>query len=83
MTNQTWAVRYTDKAGDAHDIEMESHDQPTMEEAAGRIVRKHQEAQQQAEIIDIVRTDPTPKQTQLAYFGYEIIDIKLVEDRDA
>jgi hypothetical protein len=80
MTNQTWAVLFTDKAGESHELEFEWNEQPSLEEAAGRIVQQHQERQQQPEIIDILRTDETPKQTQMAYFGYKIIDIKLVED---
>lgn len=83
MTNQPWAILFTDKAGESHELEFEWHEQPSLEDAAGRIVRQHQESQQQPEIIDILRTDPKPKQTQMAYFGYKIIDIKLVEDPEA
>ncbi|GJJ05653.1 hypothetical protein RugamoR64_61910 [Duganella rhizosphaerae] len=83
MTNQTWAILFTDKTGESHELEFEWHEQPSLEEAASHIVRQHQEGQQQPEIIDILRTDQTPKQTQMAYFGYKIIDIKLVDDSDA
>jgi hypothetical protein len=76
MKNQTWAIQFTDKAGELRELEFEWHEQPSREEAAGRIVRQHQDSQQQPEIIDIPRTDQAPKQTQMAYFGYKIIDIK-------
>lgn len=80
MANQTWAVLFTDKAGESHEIKFGWHEQPSFEEAAARIVRQHQDGQQTPVIIDISRTDPTPKQTQMAYFGYKISGIKLVED---
>jgi hypothetical protein len=83
MANQTWAILFTDKAGESHELEFKWHEQPSLEEAASRIVLQHREGQEQPEIIDISRTDPGPEQAQMTYFGYKIIDIKLVEDSDA
>jgi hypothetical protein len=80
MKNQTWAILFTDKAGGSHELEFEWHERPSLEEVASRIVHQHQEGQQRPEIIDILLNDRTPKQTQMIYFGYKIIDIKLVED---
>ena len=83
MTNQTWAILFTDKAGESHKLEFEWNEKPSLEEAASRIVRQHQEGQQEPVIIDILRSDQTPKQTQMTFFGYKIIECKLVEDSDA
>ncbi|HAT33230.1 MAG TPA: hypothetical protein DCW29_20995 [Janthinobacterium sp.] len=80
MANQTWTILFTNKAGDSHELEFSWHEQPTFEKAAAYIVRQHRDSQQQPEIIDIARTDPAPMQTQMEYFGYKIIDIKLVEN---
>jgi hypothetical protein len=83
MKNKKWVILFTDKSGESNELEFEWHEQPSLEKAASRIVYEHQKGQQHSEIIDVLRTDQTPNLTQMAYFGYKIIDIKPVQEPDA
>lgn len=80
MKNETWAIRFTDREGRILTTEMECPIEPTLEQAAGVVVQRHHGLMDQPEIAEIARDDPMPNLAALAYFNYEIVDIKIVDD---
>lgn len=82
MKGKTWAIRFTDKDGQVLTTEMESLAEPTLEQAAAFVAQSLRSATRHPEIVEIMRDDPMPNQAALAYFGYEIVDIKLVIEPD-
>lgn len=80
MKNATWAIRFTDLEGRVLTTEMDSPAEPTLEQAAGVVVQRHHGLMDRPEVVEIARDDPMPNMAALAYFNYEIVDIKIVDD---
>lgn len=82
MTGKTWVIRFTDKNGQVLMTEMDSPAEPTLEQAAAFVAQSLKSVTHHPEVIEAMRDDPMPHQAALAYFGYEIVDIKLVIEPD-
>ncbi len=79
---RVWNVRYVDKEGKSHELELDWHHKPSREIVAQEIlVAEHNRRSDDNPLraIDILKTDPTPRLTKLGALGLSIESIKEVD----